>query len=68
MRIVFVRHIHEHEACRPLRVIVSKDTNVEAGDGFPDEHDGPVIPLRARSSANSLATRRAVRGEGPGSL
>ncbi len=44
MRIVFVRGIHEHEACRPLRVIGSEDTNVEARDGFPDEHDASGNP------------------------
>jgi hypothetical protein len=66
MRIVFVRHIHEHEACRPLRVIVSKDTNVEAGDGFPDEHDGSGNSA-AREEFSQLACDPACRPRrGPG--
>jgi len=44
MCIVFVRGIHEHDSCRPLRVIGSEDTNVETRNGFPDEHDGSGNP------------------------
>ena len=39
MCVVFVRCIHEHEACGALRVIGGEHTDVETGDGFPYEHD-----------------------------
>ena len=39
MCIVLMRGINQHETGGSLRVIGSKDTNVETRDGFPGEHD-----------------------------
>ena len=44
MYLVFVRSIHKHESCDALRAIRCKHTNVEAADGFADEHDRSSDP------------------------
>jgi len=61
MCLVFVRGIHEHETCDALRVIRYEDADIEPAAGGPHEHQSSV-------DSSSLAMRRAVRGDGPGSL
>jgi hypothetical protein len=68
MCVGFVGGIHEDETRGALRVIGREYTDVETCDGGPTSTTGPAIPLRSRSLASSLAMRRAVRGDGPGSL
>jgi len=66
MRIVFVRGIHQHEACRLRRVIGSKDTNIEAGDGFPDEHDAPGNPATREEFRQLACDPACCPRRGPG--